>query len=106
MSSDTQFLYLTTTGRKTGLQRTIEIWFVEFDGRVYLLAEHGFKAHWVQNILRIPRVDFRIGERRWDALARVLDSEQDRDTYLKVRQLARDKYGWGEGLPVEIQPLQ
>jgi len=45
MKADAQFLYLTTTGRKTGLPREIEIWFVEADGRVYILAEHGYKAH-------------------------------------------------------------
>jgi hypothetical protein len=31
--SNEQFLYLTTTGRKTGLPREIEIWFVELDSR-------------------------------------------------------------------------
>jgi len=46
-----RYVYLSTKGRKTGLQREIEIWFVEKDGRVYILAEHGYKAHWVQNIL-------------------------------------------------------
>ena len=30
-------------------------------------------------------------------------AEQDAETYLNVRQLAREKYGWGEGLPVEIR---
>ena len=104
MKANNQFLYLTTTGRKTGLQRQIEIWFVESGGRVYILAEHGLEAHWVQNILRNPRVDVRIGEQRWHGLARVLDVDEDRDAYLKARLLARDKYGWGEGLPVEIQP--
>src|SRR5438132_181546 len=39
MNADTPFLYLTTTGRKTGLPREIEIWFVEADGRLYILAE-------------------------------------------------------------------
>ena len=104
MQGTDQFLYLTTTGRRTRLPREIEIWFVEADGRLYILAEHGYKAHWVQNILRNPRVDVRIGEQRWHGLARVLDADEDRDAYLKARLLARDKYGWGEGLPVEIQP--
>ena len=104
MKANNQFLYLTTTGRKTGLQRQIEIWFVESGGRVYILAEHGLESHCVQNILRNPRVDVRIGEQRWHGLARVLDADEDRDAYLKARLLARDKYGWGEGLPVEIQP--
>jgi len=39
--SSRQFVYLTTTGRKTGLPREIEIWFVEADGSLFILAEHG-----------------------------------------------------------------
>jgi|SRR6266850_2697559 len=42
-------LYLTTVGRKTGKPRTIEIWFVSYEERIYLLAEHGLKAQWVRN---------------------------------------------------------
>jgi len=98
-----QFLYLTTTGRKTGLPREIEIWYVESDGRLYILAEHGHKTQWVQNILSNPRVNIRLAEKQSDGLARVLDPDKDDDVYLKARQLAHDKYGWGEGLPVEIR---
>jgi len=105
MSSNHQFLYLATTGRRTGLPREIEIWFVERNRRFYILAEHGYKAHWIQNILANPRVHVRIGDEQWDGVARVLDPEQDADDYLNARQLARDKYGWGEGLPVEIRRM-
>ena len=103
MSTKREFLSLTTTGRKTGLPREIEIWFVEADGRIYVLAEHGYRAHWVQNILAKPEVRVRVGDHQWNGAARVLDPEQDGDAYLTIRQLARDKYGWGEGLPVEIR---
>jgi len=103
MDADTQFLYLTTTGRKTGLPREIEIWFVQDDGRFYILAEHGYKAHWVQNILINPRVHVRIGGQQWDGSARVLDPDRDAEACANARQLAQEKYGWGDGLPVEIQ---
>jgi deazaflavin-dependent oxidoreductase (nitroreductase family) len=103
MNPDIQFLYLTTTGRKSGLPREIEIWFVENETRFYILAEHGYKAHWVQNILGDPHVRVRVGDERWNGVARVLDPEQDSDEYLHARELAREKYGWGEGLPVEIR---
>jgi deazaflavin-dependent oxidoreductase (nitroreductase family) len=106
MNADTQFLYLTTTGRKTGRPREIEIWFVEGDGRFYILAEHGYKAHWVQNILANPRVHVRIGDQQSNGLARGLDPDQDADAYLRARQFAREKYGWGEGLPVEIRLVE
>ena len=102
---DTQFLYITTTGRTTGKPREIEIWFVEADGRLYVLAEHGYKAQWVQNILANPRVQVRVGDQQWNGLGRILDAEEDAESYLKARQLAREKYGWGEGLPVEIRQV-
>jgi deazaflavin-dependent oxidoreductase (nitroreductase family) len=99
-----QFLYLTTTGRKTGLPREIEIWFVESGGRYYLLAEKFHQAHWVQNIQQDPRVKVRLDGRETNATARVLDPHRDRHAWNRAQQLGREKYGWGEGLPVEIVP--
>ncbi|MBI5301703.1 MAG: nitroreductase family deazaflavin-dependent oxidoreductase [Chloroflexi bacterium] len=99
-----QYLYLTTTGRKTGLPREIEIWFVTFDDKFFILAEHRERTQWVKNIRHNPRVRVRIGTRTFDATARILDAERDRATYQRAQQLERDKYGWGAGLPVEIVP--
>jgi deazaflavin-dependent oxidoreductase (nitroreductase family) len=97
-----QYLYLTTTGRITGQPREIEIWFVEFEGKLYILAEHFHDAHWVRNIERNPRVHVRLGTRPFDANARILNRERDEATWLTAQRLAREKYGWGDGLPVEI----
>jgi len=97
-------LYLTTTGRTTGLARQIEIWFVAAGDRLYILAEHFRRAHWVRNILANPRVEVRIGGRDFSATARVLDETADREIWNQAQDLARDKYGWGDGLPVEITP--
>ena len=97
-------LYLTTRGRVTGLAREIEIWFVESDGKLYLLAEKFHRARWVRNILAEPRVRVRVDTREFGATARVLDPERDRGLWERVQQLGREKYGWGEGLPVEITP--
>ncbi|MBI5029522.1 MAG: nitroreductase family deazaflavin-dependent oxidoreductase [Chloroflexi bacterium] len=99
-----QFLYLTTIGRKSGLPREIEIWFVEFDGKYFVLAEHREKADWVKNIRAHPRVRVRLGNQSFDATARVLDKERDAATYAQAQKLERDKYGWSAGLPVEITP--
>ena len=97
-----QFLYLTTIGRITGQPREIEIWFVESQGKLYILAAHFHNAQWVKNIERNPRVQVRLGDQRFEGTARVLNSELDEATWQTVQQLAREKYGWGEGLPVEI----
>lgn len=100
--SPLEYLYLTTLGRITGEPREIEIWFVESKGNFYILAEHFHDAQWVKNIARNPRVRVRLGDQQFEATARVLDSERDRATWLTAQQLAREKYGWGDGLPVEI----
>ena len=101
--SNLKFLYLTTTGRVTGKPREIEIWFVESNGRFYVLAEHFHKAQWVRNIERNPRVRVRIGSQEFEATARILDEAGDRETWQTAQHLSREKYGWGEGLPVEIE---
>jgi deazaflavin-dependent oxidoreductase (nitroreductase family) len=98
------YLYLTTTGRRTGRARTIEIWFTEAAGRLYVIAERGERADWVRNIRRDPRVAVRVGERRVRATARVLDRPGDAARRRRVAALSEAKYGWGDGLIVELLP--
>ena len=99
---DKKVLYLTTVGRKTGLPREIEIWFVIHRDRFYLFSEAGEAAAWVKNIRRNPEVVVRIEESRISTTARILDREIDRALWAQVAALAERKYGWGDGLPVEI----
>src|SRR5262252_8193908 len=103
--ADQQVLYLTTVGRRTGLPREIEIWFVVWCERLYLFAETREAAGWVKNIRRNPTVTVRIGEWRIDATARVLDRHVDSKLWDQIAEIANRKYGWGDGLPVEITPL-
>jgi deazaflavin-dependent oxidoreductase (nitroreductase family) len=102
--ADRQVLNLTTVGRVTGLPREIEIWFIVCRERFYLFCEHGEAAGWVKNIRRNPNVSVRIGRRRIKAQARVLDHKRDRQLWDEVQAIAGRKYGWGDGLPVEIAP--
>jgi len=102
--ADRQVLHLTTVGRVTGLPREIEIWFVVCRERFYLFSEHREAAGWVRNIRRNPNVNVRIGRRRIDGVARVLDRRADRKLWNEVAAIAERKYGWGDGLPVEITP--
>jgi deazaflavin-dependent oxidoreductase (nitroreductase family) len=103
--ADKQVLYLATVGRRTGLPREIEIWFVVWGQCFYLFAETREAAGWVKNIRRNPKVTVRIGEWHSDATARVLDRHADRKLWDQVAAIANHKYGWGDGLPVEIAPL-
>jgi len=100
-----QVLYLTTVGRRTGLPREIEIWFVVWCERLYLFAETREAAGWVKNIRRNPKVTVRIGEWHSEATARVLDHQTDRKLCEQIAEIANRKYGWGDGLPVENTPL-
>jgi deazaflavin-dependent oxidoreductase (nitroreductase family) len=104
-NSDLQFIYVTTTGRVTGKPREIEIWFVELHGRLYIFAEHFFETQWVKNIQRDPAIRVRMRGREFASKARILDPELDASTWQMAQHLAREKYGWGEGLPVELAPV-
>ena len=101
---DDRFLYLTTIGRRTGRPHEIEIWYVAAAGRFYVLAEHFHAAQWVKNLVRDPRVRVRVGDRTFAASARPLDPTRDSDEWQTAQRLAREKYGWGDGLPVELTP--
>ena len=100
-----QVLHLTTDGRATGRPREIEIWFILCREKFYLFSEHGEAAGWVKNIRRSPNVSVRIGERTVKAAAKVLDYQTDRQLWDEVQAIADRKYGWGDGLPVEITPV-
>jgi deazaflavin-dependent oxidoreductase (nitroreductase family) len=100
-----QVLYLTTIGRRRGLPREIEIWFVVCGESFYLFAETGEAAGWVKNIKRNPKVAVRIGDVKTDGTARVLDRQHAPELWDRVAAIADHKYGWGDGLPVEITPV-
>ena len=103
--ADAHVLYLTTVGRQSGQPRTIEIWFTCHQDKLYLNAEGAQNANWVRNILAHPDVQVRLKEQQFAGRARVLERQADRVLWDTVADLSRQKYGWGEGLPVEITLL-
>lgn len=113
MAKADRFLYLETRGRKTGLPRQIEIWWVAHAGRYYLIAETRERAQWVKNLRADPAVAFSVGTRkdreaalpRTRGQARTLDETLDRALAAEVRGLMDAKYGWSDGLIVELAPL-
>ncbi|MBI4279345.1 MAG: nitroreductase family deazaflavin-dependent oxidoreductase [Armatimonadetes bacterium] len=98
------YLYLTTTGWKSGRPHEIEIWFTSLEGQYYVIAEHGRRAHWVQNLRRNPRVTFRVDDRVHQGRARIVEEAGDPALVRRVRDLSEAKYGWGDGLIVELAP--
>ncbi len=93
-------LHLTTPGRRTGQPREIEIWFRRRDGRYYVIAEERDRAHWVRNLLADPRVRWRVGDFAFTGYACIVDGALG----AHVQALSVAKYGWGNGLVVELAP--
>jgi deazaflavin-dependent oxidoreductase (nitroreductase family) len=106
---DEPFCYLTTTGRTSGLERTIEIWFAIRATTVYMLSGGGASAHWVRNLLREPAVRIRIDGVVFAGRARLLDRGPEEAA---ARRLLLEKYqptyagdltGWSRtSLPVAV----
>jgi hypothetical protein len=94
-----KFLYLTTTGWRTGRRHRIEIWFVERDGKYHVMSEGREHAHWVQNIIHNPKVPFSIGGRGFAGTGKVVERGP---VVAEVKKLMKQKYRWDSGLIVEL----
>lgn len=81
---------ITTTGRRTGLPRRIELGFLNLGGRIYLSGMPGFARSWIANLRADPRFTFHLkGPVRADlpASARVIIDPAERRSV--VEQVAR-----------------
>ena len=100
------YLYLTTTGRKTGNPHEIEIWFVEYGGHCYLMTEFPDRSDWFKNIQQNASVSYRMGSRSAEpvsATARIIDHAQSPELTAAVSRLMETKYGWSDGQIVELE---
>jgi deazaflavin-dependent oxidoreductase (nitroreductase family) len=103
------YCYLTTIGRVSGEPREIEIWFGLSGTTIYILSQGRDRSNWVRNLIRTPEVLVRIGYRKFEGTARIVD---DGDEDAMARQLLLDKYSagysgdltaWGrDSLPVAV----
>lgn len=100
---------ITTTGRRSGEARRIELGFQNIDGRVYIsgMPRPGRKRAWIHNLEQDPRMTFHlkgpIASADLPATARVIDDPGERREIL-----ARFAAAWGrsdlDGM-VEHSPL-
>ena len=97
-----QFLYLTTKGWKTGGQHKIEIWFVEYENKYYIMSETMERAHWVQNIIHDPHVLFTLNHNTFEGTARIIDKVKDPQLEAEISKLMSAKPV--AGLIVELKP--
>jgi deazaflavin-dependent oxidoreductase (nitroreductase family) len=95
---------LTTRGRKSGLPREIEIWFTHLNKRFYIIAEYPH-SNWVQNLSAHADVKVRVAGQEFAGRARILPKEHDTELIETVKALSQQKYGWSDGLVVEIVPV-
>jgi deazaflavin-dependent oxidoreductase (nitroreductase family) len=102
--SNEHFLYLTTKGWKTGRHHKIEIWFVSHAGKYYVISERKEKAHWVQNIIHNPKVMFTVNSKSFEGTARTVDKHSEYKLAGEIASLMNSKYGWSDGLIVELTP--
>jgi deazaflavin-dependent oxidoreductase (nitroreductase family) len=100
--TEPQFLYLSILGWKTGKKHKIEIWFVEHGRRYYIVSEHEYKAHWVQNILVNPQVSFSVGNAFFQGTASIVDQDKESSLAAQISTLMNEKYGWSKGVFVEV----
>ncbi len=79
-------LLLTTTGRKSGLERTTPLQFEEIDGVYYVASARGRGADWFRNLQADPHVRVRVGERQFDALAEAITDPERIADFLEYRR--------------------
>jgi deazaflavin-dependent oxidoreductase (nitroreductase family) len=87
--ADQDYCYVTTTGRRSGNPHTIEIWFAQHGGRVYLLSGGGEGSDWVKNMRVNQTVGVRIGDRDMICRASVIEDAAEDEL---ARRLLLEKY--------------
>lgn len=103
--------YVTTRGRVSGRAHTIEIWYVELAGCVYLLSGYGDRADWVKNMMVTPDVTVAAapsgqqGERSSPAPYRATVGPFADE--MQVRRAIEARYrGWQPGQPLSTWAAQ
>jgi deazaflavin-dependent oxidoreductase (nitroreductase family) len=104
---------ITTTGRKSGQPRRIEIWFYRAGEGIYLSGGPGRRS-WYANLLTNPDFTFHLkGSVRADLPARarpVTDPEERRAVFTRIladMQISRELEAWVSGSPLmEVEFMQ
>jgi deazaflavin-dependent oxidoreductase (nitroreductase family) len=76
---------LTTTGRKTGLPRTVELRFVYDQGCFYASSSKVEGKHWCQNMLKNGAVEINAQGERFSCVAKRVTDENVRRRILTLR---------------------
>ena len=60
----------------------------------------------MQNLRALSVVTVRLGKRTFPARARVIDARAEPELARRVKAHSEKKYGWGDGLVVELTPAE
>ena len=84
-------LLLTTTGRKTGKERTTPLGYFEHDGGYVIIGSNGgFNTHpaWFHNLRSSPRAAIQVKEEQFEVTAEIAGPDQRGQLWLRLMELA------------------
>jgi deazaflavin-dependent oxidoreductase (nitroreductase family) len=90
MFQDAELALLTTTGARTGQQRTVPLGYLEVDGKPVVVASAmGSPKHpgWYHNIRHNPAVTVEVGPQKYRAMAAVVEGDELDRLFAKVVEL-------------------
>ncbi len=78
------FALLTVTGRRSGKPRQRPVRAVRYDDTLYAIAMLGERSDWLRNVRVEPRVEAKLGRRRYWGLAREVVEPAEREAALEL----------------------
>ena len=83
-------IQLTVTGRKSGREISIPVWFVLEGDKLYLVPVRGSESDWYKNVLRTPTIRLAAGQAQLTARATPISDSAKVD---QILDKFRAKYG-------------
>ena len=96
-----RFLLPTTTGRRTGLARTVGLNYARDGHTVYVISAFG-RTDWYRNLVAHPVVEVQVGTERWRGLARPVSDSIERE---RAGELFSDQAAVGQGPPPAVRSV-
>lgn len=99
------FLKLTTTGRKSGKERTVQLMYLR-DGSAYVISASNAgrerKPGWYYNLRSNPQVSMQAHNTRLSAVAEIADPEKRKELWTWLVEMAPMYAGYEKRTPREI----
>lgn len=99
------FLKLTTTGRKSGQQRTVHLMYIRDDSAYVVTSSNGGRQRppgWLFNVRNNPQVTIHIQDTQVGAVAEVAEPEKRRELWARLLSIAPMYAGYEKHTSREI----